>query len=124
MPAPLKMGAGRPVQLSGATAAEPCCVQCHSGAAREELRAAERRSRAVATVAIEPETKLNNPAQRMNRPSGRTESDEMNTNHCANQSAVTVPTGPTAREVLPTIGVSVAVSGAVIVVHWIATVLQ
>ena len=48
----------------------------------------------------------------------------MNTNHRANRSAVTAPTGPTAREVLPTIGVSVAVSGAVIVVHWIATVLQ
>jgi hypothetical protein len=48
----------------------------------------------------------------------------MNTNHRANRTAVTASTGPTAREVLPTIGVSVAVLGAVIALHWIAMALQ
>lgn len=41
-----------------------------------------------------------------------------------NRSAVTVPTGPTARETLPTVGLSLAVLGAVMAFHWIATVLQ
>jgi hypothetical protein len=47
----------------------------------------------------------------------------MNANR-PNRSAVTLPTEPTAREMLPTVGLSLAVLGAAMALHWIATVLQ
>jgi hypothetical protein len=47
----------------------------------------------------------------------------MNKNHRANRSAVTA-TGPTPRDVVATLGVTLVALGPAIAMHWIATVLQ